>query len=83
MNYEGTHIRIHQIRSEKIRKTKVWDVDSKSGAYLGRIGWLGRWRRYVFAPSPNSLFEETCLKDIAGFIEDRSVEYRKTWRKKP
>lgn len=50
------------------RKTSTWTVVSKDGSFvLGQISWFGRWRCFSFYPSPNTVFEERCLRDIATF----------------
>lgn len=38
-------------------RTKRWEVRSISqDASLGGIEWFGRWRQYVFAPGPETVF---------------------------
>jgi len=64
-------------------KTERWDVLTKKevgGLLLGRISWWGSWRRYAFFPNANTLYEPTCLRDIAQFIDAR-MEERKARRK--
>lgn len=52
------------------QKTFVYHVQSKDPVHkLGEIRWWGRWRRYAFFPSPNTLYEHVCLRDIADFID--------------
>ena len=54
-------------------KTKKWVVQNRDNAIvLGRIAWFGRWRKYVFEPYPNMVFEETCLRDIAMFCQQET-----------
>jgi hypothetical protein len=56
-------------------KTKVWNVYPKGeGPRLGRIGWYAQWRRYTFAPTPNTIFDVSCLQEIAAFITARMDE---------
>ena len=51
-------------------KTFVWVVRAKQDdAELGEIRWFGRWRGYAFFPRAETLYEATCLRDIAEFIE--------------
>lgn len=51
------------------RKTEVWSVESStSHVYLGTILWRTGWRRYVFEPGPNTVFDAACLAEITGFI---------------
>lgn len=52
------------------KKTKLWDVYSAfSGDYLGRVGFLPQWRKYVFAPHSSTMFDISCLLEITTFLE--------------
>lgn len=59
-------------------RTLVWAIVKKGEAQaaargeakpLGFIGWYAPWRRYTFQPEPNTVFEPTCLRDVAAFID--------------
>jgi hypothetical protein len=65
------------IGKTKWAKTNVYEVTAALNAYpLGRIAWYTRWRKYVFEPSSNCIFEETCLRDISQFIEEETAAQR-------
>jgi hypothetical protein len=54
-------------------KTKVWKILDESAKFeLGRIRWFGRWRKYCFFPTADTVFEQDCLRDIAEFIESQT-----------
>jgi hypothetical protein len=75
---EGKYIdfRLHGLSATG--KTKTWVVQNReNGTILGRINWFGRWRKYVFEPKPDMVFEETCLRDIAQFIQQETTYQRK------
>lgn len=55
--------------SEETGKTQVWDVTNKQDVYLGRIGWMNHWRRYVFHPVVATLFDRDCMADIVAAID--------------
>lgn len=58
-------------------KTTIWNVVARAdGLVLGQIGWFGRWRGYAFFPAPEMVFERTCLRDIADFIEEQNRRQR-------
>jgi hypothetical protein len=58
-------------------KTHTFRVDStQDGSYLGRISWFGRWRKYVFFPASNTIFEQVCMRDISEFIEQKTRDHR-------
>lgn len=61
-------------------KTKVWDVATKEDSedLLGQIKWFGSWRCYAFCPYDKTVFEKTCLRDIANFCEEQTkLHYKK------
>jgi len=62
------------------KKTETWQISSKSSGYvLGHIKWYGAWRQYCFFPSPETVFNNSCLEDIRIFI-DKLMEERKIKR---
>lgn len=58
----------------KDRKTDRWLVTNDSNFHLGEVRWHGHWRRYVFAPNDQTVFDSSCLNEIMIFIETRMVE---------
>lgn len=52
----------------------------EGGARLGRVSWYSPWRRYVFAPEADTIFEEDCLRDIATFVAVMTEEQRAKWK---
>ncbi len=60
------------------RKTRTWAVLPKAqpGAVLGRVEWYPGWRKYVFAPEADTVYEQDCLRDIAAFCEQQTREHR-------
>ena len=61
-------------------KTRIMSVFAKDDPIpkcpLGVIKWFGRWRCYAFFPSPGTVFERRCLRDIATFCERVTQEHR-------
>ena len=58
-------------------KTSAFGVFTKDGGIeLGWVKWFGRWRKYSFFPTSNTIFEETCLRDIAEFIQEKTREHK-------
>lgn len=58
-------------------KTNVYAVAATSGDVLGHISWYSSWRRYVFYPVPNTLYDEECLRVISEFIAEEMTARRK------
>lgn len=67
-------------------KTLIWEVrqrdpkapdrEMREVPALGHVGWYGRWRRYAFQPEPNTVYEPTCLRDIAAFCDWATAEHK-------
>lgn len=65
-------------------KTRVFRVEATANhvegedgdVILGTVKWFSRWRRYAFFPSAETVFEPTCLHDIANFCVDQSAAKR-------
>ena len=58
-------------------KTKIWNVVAKQGGnVIATISWYGPWRKYIFEPRANTVYEETCLKDITAFLERATKEHK-------
>lgn len=59
-------------------KTCVWHVESAANhTFLGVLGWFAPWRRYVFRPAENTIFDALCIRELANFIDDRMNERRR------
>ncbi len=78
-------IRFSEPHSSKSGKTFVWTVIAIDGSVsLGEIRWLGRWRKYAFFPKNDTVFEKTCLRDIADFCEIALNSHKRiVWPKTP
>ncbi|MFH1184676.1 MAG: hypothetical protein V1755_06510 [Chloroflexota bacterium] len=80
---EGTHIYFDPLPDDPKRRTRRWFVRSKhetdsdgDGLILTDIAWFGRWRKYAAQPRDGTIYEETCLREIAEFCEQRTREHR-------
>jgi len=60
-------------------KTEIWNVlkktigsglDSSHQFILGQIKWYPQWRQYCFFPSPHTVFNIDCMRDIMRVIRD-------------
>jgi hypothetical protein len=51
------------------RKTKRWLVYATSGVYLGKIEWMSGWRKHIFGPETATVFDPSCLREIADFCQ--------------
>lgn len=75
---EGKWVRFEKAEKHN-PKTGVWDVIAKEdGIVLGQVKWFARWRKYVFHPGYNTVYELDCLSDISLFLS----ELMRLWRNK-
>lgn len=47
---------------------KTWRVEvfgHKGSVLLGYLSFWAQWRKYVFFPTPGTLYDESCLDNIA------------------
>src|SRR5208282_248516 len=77
----GTHIAFRNLGTYWAgteHKTNRYAVVEKHNAssQLGVILWFARWRKYCFYPDPNTLYEETCMREISQFIVEETVARR-------
>jgi hypothetical protein len=59
-------------------RTKIWTVVEKTdgGGSVGTVQWYAPWRKYSFVPAAGTVFEQQCLRDIAAFCENATLEHR-------
>ncbi|MGQ0721044.1 MAG: hypothetical protein ACT4PE_05650 [Candidatus Eiseniibacteriota bacterium] len=62
-------------------KTQVWEATVADGTILGVVSWFGRWRKYTFWPHQRTVFDHSCLREIADFCEQRTNAKRFKVRK--
>lgn len=75
---KGPWIKFAEVDLKDGRKTKVWAVLTLDGrTCLGRVGWYPAWRRYVYAPHKDTLYEQDCLRLIATFCEGKTADRKR------
>lgn len=72
--YHGTHV-FFVPESFPGRKTRLWAVYNGE-VLLGQVKWHSPWRCYCFFPQTSTLFEKTCLHELAQFSDDRTYEHK-------
>ena len=70
-----SYLTFTELRNDE-KKTQTFAViNTKHQCELGRIQWYSGWRRYVFMPHDDTLYDSNCLTEIVHFItklmEDR------------
>lgn len=62
----------------KKKKTKQYIVASrKKNQDIGMIKWYNHWRRYVFFPYVDTIFDSACLKEIVEFLDKLMTERKR------
>ena len=75
--WKGTYIYFRNMGTSKSGKTSIWHViTAASTDPIGIIKWFFRWRRYSFFPVAETVYEETCLREIAQFCETITKEHK-------
>lgn len=71
-------ITFREVVTKPGRVTRVFECRTNEGNdFLGCIRWYSPWRRYCFMPASSVLvFEQTCLRDIATFLDALTEERR-------
>lgn len=74
---EGNHVIFLNLGVLPGKKVDSYLVLTKTDrTKLGDISWYDDWRKYVFVPDEQIMFEETYLRDIADFLEARTRELK-------
>lgn len=56
------------------RKTPVYEVQNKSGERLGGIMFYPAWRKFIFNPTADVIFDAACLSDIIIKLNELMTE---------
>lgn len=54
----------------------IYNCYSNEDEYLGQVKYYARWRQYAYYPTVGTVYEKTCLTDIAEFCRALSVRQR-------
>jgi hypothetical protein len=57
-------------------KTQKWLASSTTGSVLGEVRWYAPWRRYVFYPRSETVFDAACLGELQAFCLSRTESHR-------
>jgi len=72
------YVKFSFVRDSKTGLTKIWDIKSNENILLGKVKWFGQWRKYVFFPEDDTIFDNLCLNEIKIFIEEETENHKKT-----
>jgi hypothetical protein len=72
----AAHLYFNELNTSN-QKTRKWEVTANaSDEILGHVSFWGAWRKYVFKPLAATLYDASCLREIADFTETQTA----TWR---
>lgn len=59
-------------------KTRIWNVKSVGPArpLLGTVKWYAPWRKYVFEPLSQTIYDAACLTEISQFCVQQTAEHK-------
>lgn len=77
---QGTWIHFRNLGPADGQVTNRYDVVTNENVRLGEVKWFGRWRCYAFAPLGCTVYEPTCLREIAAFCEVETQRRREAKR---
>lgn len=63
---EGKYISFSRAKVQN-PSTWIYTVQSNDGYPLGTIKWFAQWRQYGYYPDEGTVYEKTCLSEIAEF----------------
>lgn len=76
----GDFIKFIPMGTSASGKTNIWHVVNlirpEEPDQVGIIRWYGGWRKYVYDSPKDSFYDWECLRLIADFIEQKTVEHR-------
>lgn len=72
------YFEVNYLTDSKTGKTKVFEVLALDcEIILGYIKWYGAWRKYVFYPEANTLYDNKCMIELARICEEKTKEQLK------
>jgi hypothetical protein len=71
-----SHLYFNELNNDG-KKTRCWEVTViASDGVLGTVSFWGAWRKYVFKPASQTLYDASCLREIAEFTESETKKWR-------
>ena len=59
-------------------KTRTWEiVNTRHNEVCGKIKWYGGFRKYVFYPTDGFLFDASCMRIVAEWLDEVNVRISK------
>jgi hypothetical protein len=66
-------------RVDSSSKTHRFDIVSKTGRIsLGTVRFHPAWRRFVFCPNGDTLYDSMCMYRIASFCDEQTTLWKES-----
>lgn len=72
----GKYLQLQAPTYSKSGKTKIWKVLTADGERLGLIKWFPRWRQYAYEPAYRTVYNSTCLHELAEYCALATKKHR-------
>lgn len=64
------------VTDSKHKTPSVFIYSLNAPVYLGHIKFYGSWRKFVFYPACDTLFDSKCLTEIIGVINELQTSWK-------
>lgn len=73
----ASFIKFELVGPSKSGLTNIWRVvNTNTGEEIGQVYWHGAWRKYVYFTPLDSIYDWECMRLLADFIEEKTMEHR-------
>jgi hypothetical protein len=78
---EGRYFSCVRLARPLGKKTDTYAIVAKADCLIiGDIRWYGAWRKYALFVRPETVWEETCLAEVASVLKRLTQEQRRQRR---
>lgn len=72
-----SYLHFKEMPVKKGMKTRIVNVYSLNGSEsLGEIRWFPKWRKYVFFPAADTIYDPDCLEELAEKIRAMTEDHK-------
>jgi len=72
----GSFVKFEESGTSVSGKTRIWLIKNCNSDYeIGRVVWHAPWRKYVFEPAKNCIFDANCLSEIGAFLIEETKKH--------
>lgn len=75
LSKESKWLEFEKAEGRQGKKTGYWYVNNKvTKTRVGSIYWYGGFRKYIFHPTNDFIFDADCLRDITSYLTALMLE---------